>query len=113
MPDIDVFDIHAQFCKVFANPLRQRILWHLGQGECTVSELAEQLEVTVSNTSQHLRMMRALGVVQARRDGQKQHYSITSRHFLEGCRAIRAGIAEVYMARYGVELPVCDLPDEG
>ncbi len=97
--DQDIFSLHSQFCKVFANPLRLRIMWELGGGERTVSELAEAIEVSISNVSQHLRVMRALGVVTTRRDGQRQYYRTTSAHFLAGCRSIRQGIQEVFVAR--------------
>ena len=97
--DTDIFVLHAQFCKIFANPVRLRIMWELRNGERTVSDLADVLEVSVSNVSQHLRVMRSLGVVATRRDGQRQHYRTTSDHFLVGCRHIRQGVQEVIAAR--------------
>ncbi|MBN2800493.1 MAG: helix-turn-helix transcriptional regulator [Deltaproteobacteria bacterium] len=95
----DIFTLQAQFYKLFANSLRLQIVWELGDGEMTVTELSDHLEVTVSNVSQHLRVMRALGVVRARRDGQRQFYRITNPRFLEGVRVMQQGILEINQER--------------
>jgi ArsR family transcriptional regulator, virulence genes transcriptional regulator len=93
----DIFALHAQFCKVFSNPVRLRVMWELAEQERTVTELAEIIGVTLANLSQHLRMMRDLGVVTTRRQGQNLYYSATSPHFHAGCTLIRQGIQEVLL----------------
>jgi DNA-binding transcriptional ArsR family regulator len=110
--DPDIFVLHAQFCKIFANPVRLRVMWELRMGERTVSDLAEALEVSVSNISQHLRVMRSLGVVATRRDGQRQYYRTTSDHFLVGCRHIRQGVQEVMAARRTLEVDSDSFEDD-
>lgn len=95
----DIFVFHAQFCKVFSNPVRLKVLWNLSDGERTVTDLASAIGVSLTNLSQHLRIMRAQGVVEARRDGQNIWYSVSSHHFFAGCLMIRKGIREV-MQRY-------------
>lgn len=92
----DPFALQAQYYKLFANGVRLQMLWEIGDGELTVTELSERLDVTVSNISQHLRMMRSLGVVRARRDGQRQYYRVTNPRFLEGVRVMHQGILEIY-----------------
>jgi ArsR family transcriptional regulator len=94
-PSAEVFALHAQFCKVFSNPTRLRVMCELQHGERTVTDLADAIDVSLANLSQHLRVMRTIGVVTARREGQSLYYHSASPHFFAGCTRIRQGILEV------------------
>jgi len=98
-PSSEVFALHAQFCKVFSNATRLRVMWELQQGERTVTDLADAIGVSLTNLSQHLRVMRTIGVLSVRRDGQSLYYRSASPHFFAGCTRIRQGIMEVMMRR--------------
>ncbi len=91
--------IQSDFCSVMGNQKRVQIMWRLQHGECTVSELAEELETSIANISQHLRVMRDKGAVLARKEGQQVHYRIANPKFLEACRLIREGLAELHTRR--------------
>jgi DNA-binding transcriptional ArsR family regulator len=80
---------------MFSNPARLHLVWIIGDGERTVTSLAQELKLSVSTTSRHLSKLRYKGVVEARRDGSNLYYRVTSAHFLEGCRKIREGIMDV------------------
>lgn len=92
---LDIFEIHSEYCGLFSNPARLRIVWILGNEERTVTSLAQELSLSVSATSRHLSKLKDKGVVEARRDGSNLFYHVTSAYFLEGCRRIRKGIQEV------------------
>jgi DNA-binding transcriptional ArsR family regulator len=94
-PSDELFALQAQFCQVFSNPTRLRVMWELRQGERTVTELAEDIGVSLTNLSQHLRVMRTIGVLLVRRDGQSLYYRAASPRFFAGCTEIRQGIMEV------------------
>lgn len=91
----DIFKIHSEYCGMFSNPARLRLVWTIGSSERTVTSLAQELEMSVSTTSRHLSKLRDKGVVEARRDGSNLYYRVTSMHFLEGCQQIRKGILDV------------------
>jgi DNA-binding transcriptional ArsR family regulator len=55
---------------------RLELLEYLAQGERTVEALAKLTGLSVANTSQHLRVMRHSGLVEARKDGLYVYYSI-------------------------------------
>ena len=59
---------------------RFQILATLAQGERSVSELVESAHVSQSAISHQLRMLRDRGLVTARRDGQRQIYSLADEH---------------------------------
>jgi ArsR family transcriptional regulator, virulence genes transcriptional regulator len=98
----NIFELHAQFCKVFSNPVRLQVMWEVAERERPVTELAEAIGVSVQNLSQHLRLMRSLGVVNVRRDGQFLYYRAASPHFHAGCSMIREGIRDVIRAQQGL-----------
>lgn len=99
MSNNDIFALHAEFCAIFASEIRLRIMWALGDGEKTVTELANELGISVPNTSQHLAIMRSRGAVEARRDGRTIYYSIANPKFFEGARLIREGLIEEFLKK--------------
>ena len=96
---VDIFHIHAAFCTIFSSPIRLQIMDFLGAGEKTVTELAEELNVSLANVSQHLRLMRDQGAVGTRRDGRTIYYRIANQKFLQGIRTVREGLLEEFKKR--------------
>lgn len=91
---LEIFKLHADFCRVFCTASRLQIMWTLADGERTVSQLAEHIGITLQNTSQHLRIMRDRGAVESRRDGKTVWYRVGNPKFLMGARLIREGLLE-------------------
>ncbi len=78
----DVFRLHAQFCKAFADPSRLLLLVELRGGARTVGDLAHAIGASQPLTSRHLGLLRQRGIVQAERDGSFVRYSLTDRRIL-------------------------------
>ena len=96
----DVFETHADFCRVLASATRIMIMWLLAEGEKSVSELAEALELSVPNISQHLRIMRDKGAVASTKKGKNVYYRVANRKFIKGYMLIREGIIEQVKKNY-------------
>ena len=79
----EILRLHAQLCQALADPKRLLIVMALRDEPRTVSELAEHLGVTQSNTSQHLAILREKGILFAERPGAYVRYSLTDRRVLE------------------------------
>ncbi len=62
--------------KALADPTRRAILKLLGRKPRTVGEIVEAFEVTQPAISRHLAVLRAAGLVSARRDGQSVVYAL-------------------------------------
>jgi len=76
----ELFDL-AELFKVFGDSTRIRILNALfHQKELSVSELAQQLSMTVSAVSHQLRILRTSDLVRSRRDGKTVFYSLADDH---------------------------------
>lgn len=70
----------AQVFKVLADPTRVRLISLLAEKELFVGELAELLDMTLSAVSHHLRLLRQLRLVKARRQGRHVYYSLDDEH---------------------------------
>jgi DNA-binding transcriptional ArsR family regulator len=68
----------AEILSALGNERRLLIMCHLLNGEISVGKIAEKVELSQSALSQHLAKLRALGLVQTRREGQTIYYSSKS-----------------------------------
>lgn len=68
----------AELLLAMANPHRLMILCHLFKGENSVTELIEQVGLSQSALSQQLAKLRAMKLVQTRRDGRTIYYRLAS-----------------------------------
>jgi len=67
----------AEIFQVFSNDKRVLIFWWLAKNKAmSVNEIAEAIEATIQNTSQHLRLMKAKNILDSTRDGQTIQYRI-------------------------------------
>jgi ArsR family transcriptional regulator len=67
----------AEFFKTLSHPTRIRILDALRDGELTVRDLQEKLDIEQSTASQHLAALRAREFGVARRDGTSVWYRVS------------------------------------
>lgn len=71
----------AETFKLLGDPTRIRILSALDRhDELCVHEIAVAVDVSESNVSQALRLLRTAGVVRNRRDGRHIHYRLDDEH---------------------------------
>ena len=78
-----VHQLKAELFKTLGHPLRIRILEKLCLREHSVGELLAELDVEASNLSQQLGVLRASGLVAARRDGSAVLYAVTDPEIAE------------------------------
>jgi len=81
----DRYRLHAEVCKVLTDPKRLLLLDALRGGECSVGELASTIGSSLPNTSQHLAVLRAAGLVDGRRAGASVRYHLAEPSILEAC----------------------------
>ena len=70
----------AETFRALADPTRTRIIHFLSQGEQSVNRLAQRLAVSPSAVSHQLRVLRQLGLVRFRREGQTALYALDDPH---------------------------------
>lgn len=90
----ELHELHARICKAIADPKRLLIINELRDRELSVSDLCEALELSQSNVSQHLAILRERGVVSTRRVGTSVLYSLRGTKVLEAVDLLREFLAE-------------------
>lgn len=90
----DVYRMHAQICKALADPKRLLIINDLRDGEKTVGDLAESLELPQATVSQHLAILRQRSLVYSRREGVHVFYRIANEKVTRAFDLLREVMSE-------------------
>lgn len=63
-------DVLSATFAALADPTRRAILARLASGECSVTELAEPFDMSLTAVSKHLRVLERAGLIARRKDAQ-------------------------------------------
>ena len=85
----DVYELHAEFCKIIANSTRLKIVSALRGGEQSVGSLAKAAGSSLANVSQHLRILRDHNVLRSRKEGRTVYYRLRDPRLVEACELTR------------------------
>lgn len=96
----DIDAIQASLLRAMASPARLRIVHLLGVAPREVNELARELGIGQAAMSQHLAAMRAVGLVEATREGRAVRYRLADPEILEACGLMREALVR-RLARLG------------
>lgn len=87
----------ARITKALASPQRLELVDLLAQGERSVEELAREADRSIANASQHLQVLRAARLVEARREGRFVYYRLADDGVFRLWQAVR-DLGEVRLA---------------
>lgn len=87
--NLEIFALHAEFCKVIANPMRLMLISRLRNGELAVGELVRGTGASLANISQHLRILRDHDIVRTRKEGRSVYYRLRDARLVEVCELTR------------------------
>ena len=73
------FNRLLQFFQVFSNESRLRLIGHLANGERSVGELAQLLDLKEPTVSHHLAELKELGLVTVRAEGNMRIYQLNAK----------------------------------
>src|SRR5262249_41016852 len=72
----------VQVFKLLSDETRLRVLMYLArEGELHVTALCDNLGQSQPAVSHHLALLRVAGLIEARRDGKHNYYSVRAKHF--------------------------------
>jgi len=98
MADRNLYALQASICQTLAHPKRLEAIERLRQGEISVTDLAEALDISQPNLSQHLTLMRQKGIVTTRREGLNVYYRLASPKIVKACDLMREVLVEHLVA---------------
>lgn len=76
----DLLEDMVETFRALSDPTRAQIVFLLTKREYSVNELSERVPVSASAVSHHLAKLRAIRLVNARREGNQIFYSIDDAH---------------------------------
>jgi len=97
MENTRVYELQAEVYRALANPTRLMIIDCIGHKEKTVSEVVECLNLTKSNASQHLKYMRAIGILCSRKEGRRVYYYVSDKRLLRAIDLIKKVLFERFV----------------
>jgi DNA-binding transcriptional ArsR family regulator len=67
--------------QALADPTRRAVLWRLGQGPASISELAKPFDMTLPSFMKHIHLLEASGWIQTHKAGRVRTCVIEKRSF--------------------------------
>lgn len=84
-----IYQYHAEMCKVFSHPKRLELINTLRDQELSAGDLGERLGLTPATMSQHLTMMKERHILVSRKEGNAVYYRIANPRLLEAFDLLR------------------------
>ncbi len=90
----DLAEMIAARMRVIGDPSRIRILDQLRDGELSVTEITERLEMSQQNASKHLGVLAGAGIVARRKEGTTALYRVADEGVFALCEQVCGGIQD-------------------
>ena len=99
---VELEELTASMCRALNDPKRLMILYALGDQQRSVGDLCELLELTQSNVSQHLAVLRDRGVVDSTRDANRIIYTLRDQRVLDAIDLLRSVMNDEVARRHAL-----------
>ena len=98
----ELTELTATLCRALNDPKRLFILHALAQGPASVGDLADIVDATTANVSQHLAVLRERGLVDTKRDGLNIIYSLRYPELIDTVTQLRGILHAELQRRHGL-----------
>lgn len=88
----ETLQLIASHFRVLSEPVRLRLLHQLREGEASVNELAERLDISQPSASKHLAVLRDQGLVRRRKEGTSARFNIAADFVFQLCDIVCDGV---------------------
>ncbi len=95
-------DLTAGVCRALNDPKRLMILYALAEDPRSVGDLSRLLDMSQSNVSQHLAVLRDRGLVDAERNGNRAIYTLRDRRLVGAIDLLREVMNDELDRRLGL-----------
>jgi rhodanese-related sulfurtransferase len=85
----EVYSLIVQLVKAMGNAHRLEIIDLLSQGEFSVEQIADEVHLSIANTSQHLQTLKKTQLVKTRREGNFIFYTLFNLQVFHAWMALR------------------------
>jgi ArsR family transcriptional regulator len=84
-----IYEMQANVLRTLAHPRRLEMLHLLAEGPMEVGRIAQEMGVSQPNVSQHLALLRAVGLVDVERNGREMRYQLSDPQVMVACSIMR------------------------
>lgn len=91
--DQKLLEMQAELCRALGHPLRLHVISLLACGERSSGELLRALGVSKVNLSQHLALMKHVGLIESRQEGRRAFHRLAIAEIKDACQIIRNVLA--------------------
>ena len=95
-------ELTASVCRALNDPKRLMILYALGGRQRSVGELCGLLDLSQSNVSQHLAVLRDRGIVDSTRDANRVIYTLRDQRVLRAIDLLRSVMNDEVARRHAL-----------
>ena len=81
--------LHARICSAISDPHRILLLYAISEKTRNVNGLAEEVGISQSAASRHLKVLKDRGLIQSQRDGSQVIYTLADDRFLQALDLLR------------------------
>ena len=89
----EIMLMHNRVCYGIADPKRVLMLYALENGPLCVGELCDELKMSQTAASRHLRVLRERNLVKADRQGPSVYYELADHRVIEALNLLRGVLA--------------------
>lgn len=89
-----VYEKQAEICAALASAVRLQILELVSDGEKSSSDLLRTLKIPKTNLSQHLAVLKEVGILHTRKAGQFQYVSLALPKIKDACAIVKSVLRE-------------------
>jgi DNA-binding transcriptional ArsR family regulator len=95
----EVYIQQAELCLALSHPVRLMILDLLEGGEATATTLQKELSIPKSNLSQHIGVLKRVGIIKIRKSGLFQYLRVAMPEVKQACGLVRAVLLQQISAQ--------------
>jgi len=104
----EVIQLHANLCSALADPNRIILIYALSGGSKNVSQLTNEVGISQSSVSRHLKILKERGLVRATRDGINMVYEITDFRLIDALNILLAVLRDQLVYQAGLIEPIIE-----
>jgi DNA-binding transcriptional ArsR family regulator len=93
------YEEYALICKTIVNPIRLKIIEVIGHQRLNVSEIQANVNISMSNLSNHLSALHRVGVVSREKEGNFIFYSLSQPELLDVLKRMKTVIGSIASRR--------------
>lgn len=105
------YEQYALICKSIINPIRLQIIDVINNQKLNVTQIQEELDISMSNLSNHLNALYRIGVLNREKKGNFIYYSLTNLELLEVMEKMKSVFCSILSQRNQIILESKNLRD--